>query len=89
MSWSTGLYADEKIAPAVATEEQLDLARRVIDAAVASVGGASELAYARVDLLPSENGPVLLELELIEPSLFLAMDAGAPSRAAEVFSALA
>ena len=26
--------------------------------------------YARIDLLPSAEGPLLLELELVEPSLF-------------------
>jgi hypothetical protein len=34
----------------------------------------------RIDLLPSEAGPVLLELELTEPSLFFAHDEGAAGR---------
>ena len=34
-------------------------------------GSATDLLYARVDLLPSPEGPRLLELELAEPSLFL------------------
>ena len=42
-------------------------------------------AYARVDLLPTDDGPVLLELEVIEPSLFLHLDPAAPARAAAVF----
>ncbi len=47
------------------------------------------LAYARVDLLPTPDGPVVLELELTEPSLFLQLDPQAPARAAAAFAALA
>jgi glutathione synthase/RimK-type ligase-like ATP-grasp enzyme len=39
--------------------------------------------YARVDLLPSPDGPLLLELELVEPSLFFATSAGSADRLAE------
>jgi glutathione synthase/RimK-type ligase-like ATP-grasp enzyme len=46
-------------------------------------------AYARIDLLDTPTGPVLLELELTEPSLFLHLDDGAPARAAAVFRNLA
>jgi glutathione synthase/RimK-type ligase-like ATP-grasp enzyme len=81
MSWSTGLYADEKVVPTTATATELELAHRIID----ELPG---LAYARVDLLPTADGPVVLELELTEPSLFLALDPGAPSRAATAFRAL-
>jgi hypothetical protein len=38
------------------------------------------LLYARVDLLAGEDGPLLLELELTEPFLFLDFDAGAADR---------
>lgn len=81
MSWSTGLYADEKIVPATASEAELELAERVLT----ELPG---LAYARVDLLPTAQGPVVLELELTEPSLFLAMEPGAPARAARAFRSL-
>jgi hypothetical protein len=40
------------------------------------------LLYARVDLLAGPDGPVLLELELTEPFLFLDMSAGAADRLA-------
>lgn len=45
----------------------------VATAALAAVpGGPAQLTYARVDLVPDANGqPLLLELELTEPSLFL------------------
>ncbi len=42
----------------------------------------------RLSLLPSEDGPMVLELELTEPSLFLAMSPGAAESAAEAFRAL-
>lgn len=81
MSWSTGIYADEKVVPTTASGAERELA----DAVVAELPG---LAYARVDLLPGPGGPVVLELELTEPSLFLALDPGAPARAAAAFRAL-
>jgi hypothetical protein len=36
-------------------------------------------------MLPTDDGPVLLELEVVEPSLFLHLDPAAPARAAAVF----
>ncbi|MEV4714757.1 hypothetical protein [Micromonospora sp. NPDC049374] len=46
-------------------------------------GGPERLLYARVDLIPGPDGnPVLVELELTEPSLFLAHAEGAPNRLA-------
>ena len=36
--------------------------------------------YARVDLVRHEGSPVLMELELVEPSLYLRTDPGAPAR---------
>jgi glutathione synthase/RimK-type ligase-like ATP-grasp enzyme len=53
------------VKPHVPTEAE----RQVADAALAAVAG--ELAYARVDLVEAARGPVLMELELIEPQLFL------------------
>jgi len=44
-------------------------------------GGSDRLLYARVDLIPGPDGrPLLVELELTEPSLFLDRDPGATSR---------
>jgi len=81
MSWSTGLYADEKVMATEATDAERELADFVL-------AGTPDLAYARVDLLPGDDGPVLLELELTEPSLFLGLGEGAPERAAAAFRAL-
>lgn len=50
--------------------------------------GADPL-YARVDLLPAPDGPVVVELELTEPSLFLQHAAGAPARFAAAIASRA
>ncbi|WP_082093377.1 ATP-grasp domain-containing protein [Demequina sediminicola] len=77
------LHAEEHIEPCEATLAE----RYVADAVVASLPGVPHtggpLPYARVDLLPTEDGPVILELELIEPSLFLQVSDGAAERAAQ------
>ena len=39
--------------------------------------------YARVDLVDTADGPVVMELELVEPALFLNEDPAAPGRFAE------
>jgi glutathione synthase/RimK-type ligase-like ATP-grasp enzyme len=44
------------------------------------VAGFSGLAYARVDVVRGPDGPLLLELELTEPSLFFAQGPGAAER---------
>lgn len=89
MSWSTGIYADEKVVAATASDAERELADRILAAVPGIVPAVSELAYARVDLLPTPDGPVVLELELTEPSLFLALDPAAPARAAAAFSRIA
>jgi hypothetical protein len=67
--------------PVVPTADEVALARTVLAAV-----GASTL-YARVDLLRDEAGtPCLLELELVEPSLFLAQ---APQATARLAAAIA
>ncbi len=87
IAWSTGLYADEEIVAATATEEERSLGDAIVAALPALVDGGGDIAYARVDLLPTASGPVVLELELTEPSLFLSVDDGAPARAAAAFVA--
>jgi glutathione synthase/RimK-type ligase-like ATP-grasp enzyme len=54
-------------------------------AAEAALGQVHEpLAYARVDLVEGEDGPMVIELELIEPELFLGLEPSAPVRLAEL-----
>jgi hypothetical protein len=43
--------------------------------------------YARIDLLPGTYGPVVVEAEITEPSLFLSFGAGAVDRFAAAVSA--
>jgi glutathione synthase/RimK-type ligase-like ATP-grasp enzyme len=73
----------EGVRPYEATAEQLALAEK----ALGLVPGDPSLLYARVDLLPSAAGPVLLELELLEPSLFLGYAAGSGERLADLIAA--
>ena len=77
----------EQITARTATEAELAVAERVLDAVP---GGREQLIYARVDLIPDADGsPVLLELELTEPSLFLFTEPAAADRlAAAVMVAL-
>lgn len=77
------LFIKETITSREATPAQ----RAVADAALASARartGGHRLLYARVDLIDDDEGrPVVLELELVEPSVFLVTD----SRAADRFAA--
>ncbi|WP_111766130.1 ATP-grasp domain-containing protein [Nakamurella deserti] len=61
--------------------------RRLAEAALAEVG--HDLLYARVDLVATPDGPLLMELELIEPDLFLGHADGAFDRFAAVLAAAA
>lgn len=79
-----GLYKEEHITVREPTAAERDVATRVLAAAP-----AQSLLYARVDLIPGLDGaPVLVELELTEPSLFLGTAAHAPDRLAEAIAAL-
>ena len=55
--------------PYDASDAEIKFARQVTATAEAILG--EPFAYARVDLIPSDQGPMLMELELVEPSLFL------------------
>jgi hypothetical protein len=69
-----GLFAPEAMTAAEPTDAELAVADRAVAAVEARFG---RLAYARVDLVADERGaPFVLEIELTEPSLFLA-EAGA------------
>ncbi len=68
MTYVDGLYAEERITPRSASSDEVELAERILDLVP---GGRARLLYARVDLVPGHDGPLLLELEVTEPSLFL------------------
>jgi hypothetical protein len=84
---TTALFAAEDITPRTAAPDEIELARRAL-AAVPDLGrGGTPLAYARVDLIRDDAGaPCVLELELVEPSVFLAHADGATTRFAQVLA---
>ncbi len=68
-------FAEEVITPRLPSESE----RQVADAAIAASG--PQLLYGRVDLVPGADGqPQVLELELAEPSYFVAQSEGAADR---------
>ncbi len=74
---TAALFAPEQISPRVPSEAERALALR----ALAAMPFAAPLAYARIDLIHDADGrPRLLELELAEPSLFLAHGEGSAAR---------
>jgi hypothetical protein len=81
------LYVEETIEARAPSDAELAVGA-AITAAVRTRFGADQL-YARVDLLPGPDGPVLVELELTEPSLFLQHSAGAAKRFAAAIAARA
>jgi glutathione synthase/RimK-type ligase-like ATP-grasp enzyme len=73
-----GLFVTERIARRVPSAAELALGARVLDVLPELTG--ADLLYARVDLLPTSDGPVLVELEVTEPSLFMQYDQAAADR---------
>jgi glutathione synthase/RimK-type ligase-like ATP-grasp enzyme len=77
------LFAAEDIGAREPSAAEFDAAHRALEAIP-----FGKLAYARVDLLPSPDGPRLLELELTEPSLFFAHAPGSADRFAATLLSL-
>ncbi|CAM5617891.1 ATP-grasp domain-containing protein [Streptomyces griseomycini] len=68
------------LTPWTPSAAELAVAERALDA----VPGAPELLYARVDLVDGEDGrPRVMELELVEPNLFLSLHPGSVERVVE------
>ena len=81
-----------KMSAREATDAEREVGARIIAASPSLVPGSEggPLLYARVDLLrDSDDAPVLLELELTEPSLFLALSDGAVEGLADAIAARA
>jgi glutathione synthase/RimK-type ligase-like ATP-grasp enzyme len=73
-----GFFAPETIAPRDPSEAERALGERVSETIERRFGA---LLYARVDLVPGDDGaPVVLEVELTEPSLFFGHAADAAQR---------
>jgi glutathione synthase/RimK-type ligase-like ATP-grasp enzyme len=82
---TSGVFAAETIEPREASAAERALGDRVV-AHVAERFTADPPAYARVDVVQDAGGePLLLELELTEPSLFFA---GEPGRLSEFAAAI-
>ncbi len=74
----------EKMSARTATPEQ----EAVAVAAAAAVPGPQPLLYARIDMVPGPTGPLVLEVEVTEPSLFLGYSDGAAARFAGAVAAV-
>jgi glutathione synthase/RimK-type ligase-like ATP-grasp enzyme len=74
-----GLFVQEQIDPRTPGADEIRVAEQVI----AAIPGQAPL-YARVDLIRDDQGsPLVLEVELAEPSLFLSHSSGAADRLAQ------
>ena len=81
------LFAAEAITPRQPADDERELADLVMSAATRRLGIAAPLLYSRVDLIRDAAGqPRLLELELAEPSLFLAHAPGVAAQLAGLLS---
>ena len=76
------LYLEEDIEPAEPSAAE----RTVADEALEALA-CNSLLQARVDLVPGDEGPVVLEVELTEPSLWLGYAPGATDRYADAIAA--
>ncbi|MFD0971031.1 ATP-grasp domain-containing protein [Plantactinospora endophytica] len=80
-----GLFRPEQITPRTPAAAELAVAERVL---AALPSGPDRPLYARVDLIPGPDGaPVLVEVELTEPSLFLGHAPDAADRLADAIAA--
>jgi hypothetical protein len=79
------LYVEETITPRTPSADELAVGSSVMAFLRERFG--ADLLYARVDLLPSPDGPKLVELEVTEPSLFLVEGPGSADRLADAIAA--
>jgi hypothetical protein len=77
IAFNTGNTPDTPEFDHQAAEDEIAFATRVLEAA-----DSRRLAFARVDILPTPKGLLLMELELIEPALFLTRSPGAAQKLA-------
>ena len=75
-----GLYAEERIEARTPSEAERLQGDRVLSYVTNRFGRP---LYTRVDLLPSENGPVIIEVEMTEPSLYVHLSDDAADRLAD------
>jgi hypothetical protein len=90
MAFVTAAFKAESMQTREPSQAELAVAGRMLDAVPSTGAGVArgDLLYARVDLVPSADGsPVLLELELTEPSMYLTLDGTQGAMAADRFAA--
>lgn len=79
---AAAMFDPDLVTPGSADEAQVALARRVVAGLTEQFG---PLAYVRVDLVPGGDGsPVVIEVEAVEPCLYLATAPGSSRRFAQV-----
>lgn len=87
-----GVYREEHMSPLEASEREIEFSRDVVRGARRAFTRTADgvdlapdpLLYARVDVVTDDAGvPVLMELELVEPSLFTTLAEGALARFAD------
>ncbi|MFI6204933.1 RimK family alpha-L-glutamate ligase [Streptomyces sp. NPDC051041] len=80
----TAYDADKVTHPDLAPWTPTEAERAVAERALGAVPGDHELLYARVDLVTGDDGrPWVMELELVEPHLFLFLHPGSVPRVVE------
>lgn len=90
-----GIYKEERMSLGEATPAELEMAEHTLAAArtlLATSGPepSEPFLYARVDVVSDDDGtPLLMELELVEPSLFVSLADGALDRLADAVAARA
>jgi hypothetical protein len=89
MELVSSAYKPETVERREPSDAERAVAESVLDALDAWLpGGRGSLTYARVDLVPDDDGrPTLLELELTEPSMFLDFDGSGGADATVRFAA--
>ncbi|MFM8531499.1 MAG: RimK family alpha-L-glutamate ligase [Ilumatobacteraceae bacterium] len=78
-----GLYAEERIDARQPSSAERDLGDRVVGWVRARFGTP---LYTRVDLLPSSAGPLVIEVEMTEPSLYVHLGEDAADRLARAIA---
>ena len=79
-----GLFAAEDIEARTPTAAEMGVGAQVMEFLRRKFGAAP--LYGRVDVIPDANGaPQVMELELVEPSMFLHHAPGADARVADAF----
>ncbi|MCW2522972.1 MAG: hypothetical protein JWO63_1307 [Frankiales bacterium] len=73
------LFIEENISARVPSPAERGVAEQLL----AHLSPAAPLLYARIDLLPGADGPVLVEAEFTEPSLFFEHGPGSAERMAD------